>query len=323
MRTGRRRLFVLSTAVLLVASAALAQVSSAASPDVGYLAGGPTAYFDALRKSLRELGYVEGKNINFQVRSARNEYGQLPRLAAELVALHVKVIIAVGTPAGKAAKAATSTIPIVVIGAGDPVGSGLVTSLARPGGNVTGTSNLSPPLMIKRLQLLKEIDPAIARVGVLINPANPAQHLSVEAMKPVAHSLKIDLEQFEARDPGEIDRAISSMATHHVAGLVIANETLFHMNASTIAERAAKRGIRSSGTAEFAAAGGLIGYGSVLDVHRHAATYVDKILKGMKPSDLPVEQPSHLEMVLNVRTAKELGIALSPAVTLHADRMIE
>ncbi len=228
-----------------------------------------------------------------------------------------------GTPVTQAVKAATKTIPIVMIAVGDPVGSGLVASLARPGGNVTGTSNLSPPLMVKRLELLKEAHPAVRRVAVLLNPANPAQKLSYEAMETAAKSLKVEIQKFEVRNLGEIQSAFAAMAKQRIDSVAVAQDTILLANAGVIAALAAKQRIASSGNIEYAEAGGLIGYDSITDIYRYSATYVDKILKGAKPADLPVEQPSKFGVVVNMKTAKALGIKIPNSILVRADKVIE
>jgi len=317
-------------ALLALGAAPLAAFAQAPLPDmprVGCLTAAPSAdlakYLGPLLAGLRDRGYVEGRNIRVEFRSAESAYGRLPKLAAELVSLKVNLVVAIGTPAAKAAKASTATVPIVFVGAGDPVASGLVASLARPGGNVTGTSNLSPPLMVKRLELLKGADPTVKRVGVLLNPSNFAQRLSFEAMSTAARALKVELEQFDASSLAEIRSAVELMGRRHIDGLVVANETTFNSNTNTIVQLAAKERIRSSGSKEFAEAGGLIGYGSPADVQRHAASYVDRILKGEKPAELPVEQPSKIAMAVNLGTAKIFGISIPQSVILRADEVIE
>lgn len=320
-------LVVLGAAPLGLPLSAFGQARAAKIPRVGVLVVAPGARRDsqiaALRAGLRELGYVEGKNISFEFRWGEGDFERLPELAADLVHLDIDLIVSGGTAATKAVKTATTTTPIVMIGAGDPVGSRLVASLARPGGNVTGTSNLSPPLMIKRLELLKESHPVVRRVAVLLNPANPAQQLSLDAMVPAAKSLRVEIEKFEARNLAEIQRAISAMAKRSFDAMVVGNDTMLIANFAAVAELVANSRILSSGSSEIAQSGGLIGYGSIDDVWRHSATYVDRILRGAKPADLPVEQPSKFAVVVNLKTAKALGIKVPQSVLLRADRVIE
>lgn len=321
-----RRGLLLAAAALLAWSAAPAQ--QAHTPRVGVLfsgsIGGMTPQLEAFKAGLHQLGYVEGKNIQIELRSAQERYESLPTLAAELVAAKVDLIVAFGTPPSQAAKAATRTIPIIMSAVGDPLGTGLVTSLARPGGNLTGTSNLSPPLVVKRLELLKEAYPELRRAGLFVNPSNPAQAATVQAVDAAARSLKVEIIQYPVRNVDDIRAAFSSMRAERIEGVVLGNDTLLIANAALIAQLAEKQRIRSTGNQEFAEAGGLIGYGSIAEVNRLAASYVDKILKGAKPGDLPIEQPSKYEAFLNIRTAKaaEFGIPESFRL-LRIDRVIE
>lgn len=321
-----RRGLLLAAAALLAWSAAPAQ--QAHTPRVGVLfsgsIGGMTPQLEAFKAGLHQLGYVEGKNIQIELRSAQGRYESLPTLAAELVAAKVDLIVAFGTPPSQAAKAATRTIPIIMSAVGDPLGTGLVTSLARPGGNLTGTSNLSPPLVVKRLELLKEAYPELRRAGLFVNPSNPAQAATVQAVDAAARSLKVEIIQYPVRNVDDIRAAFSSMRAERIEGVVLGNDTLLLANAALIAQLAEKQRIRSTGNQEFAEAGGLIGYGSIAEVNRLAASYVDKILKGAKPGDLPIEQPSKYEAFLNIRTAKaaEFGIPESFRL-LRIDRVIE
>jgi len=327
MNNRRKLVIALGAGALAAPLFSFAQQQSAKIPRIGVLTADPLSavqiQFDVVRSGLRDLGYVEGKNISFELRSADGTYERLPELAAGLVRMKVDIIVTVGTPPSLAAKAATTTIPIVGAGLGDPVGRGLVASLARPGGNVTGTSNLSPPLMVKRLELLKEAHPAVQRVMVLLNPANPVQRPSFEAMMPAAKSLKIELQKFEARNPAEIQSAFVAMAKKPVDAIVVSNDSMLIANSGLIAGLASKHRILSAGDSEFAQSGGLIGYGSTVDVYRNAASYVDKILKGAKPADLPVEQPSKFWVVVNLKTAKVLGIKIPNSIMVGADKVIE
>jgi putative ABC transport system substrate-binding protein len=323
----KRREFAALLAVGLLARPAFGQRAAANIPRVGFLGveplSGMAVQLEALRAGLRDLGYVEGRDIRFEFRSAEGNYERLPQLAAELVNLKVDLIVTLGTPPTRAAKAATATIPIVMMGAGDPVASGLVASLARPGGNVTGSSNISPVLMVKRLELLKEADPAVRRVGVLLNPANPAQRLSFEAMAAAADSLKVEVLKFEARNLAEIREAFAAMAKQRVEALAVANDPVLIANAKAVAELAAKQRLLSSGNREFAESGGLLGYGSITEVFRHSAVYIDRILKGAKPADIPVEQPTNIELVVNLRAAKAMGISVPQRMLVRAGRVIE
>lgn len=325
----KRRDFALYAVTALAAPlASLAQPAPGRTPRIGLLAiaprSGMTTQIEALNTGLRRLGYVEGKNILVEFRSANGRYEALRAMADELVAAQVDLIVAFGTPPSQAAKAATARIPIVMAGVGDPVASGLVSSLARPGGNLTGTSNISPPLVVKRLELLKECHSDLRRVALLANPSNPAQAATIRAVERAAASLKLELVRYGVRNLDEIRGAFSSMHADRVDAVVVANDAMLIANAAAIAEMANKQRLRSAGNREYAEAGGLIGYGSIADVVRHSAIYVDRILKGAQPADLPIEQPSKYEVLLNLRTAKAASFALPPSFRLlRADRVIE
>ena len=319
----RRRRFLLAAALAPFAVGAQARI-----PRVGVLAVPPLSetkmQLDALEAGLRELGYAPGKNIALDLRSANGRYADLKPLAEELVAANLDVIVTFGTPPTQAAKEATTDIPIVMAGAGDPVGTGLVTSLARPGGNLTGTSNLSPPLVVKRLELLKECHPELRRAALLANPANPAQTASIRAAESASQALRLELRLYPVRDADAIRKAVAAMQTDRVEGLALGNDPLLISGAAAIADMAARQRIRSAGNREFAESGGLIGYGSIQDVLRHTATYVHKILRGAKPAELPIEQPSKYEVYLNLRTVKAGDFAIPPSFRLlRVDRVIE
>ena len=319
----RRRRFLIATALAPFAVSAQARV-----PRVGVLTIPPLSdtkvQFEAFDAGLRQFDYVPGKTILLELRSANGRYADLKALAEELVAAKVDVIVTFGTPPTQAAKEATSEIPIVMAGAGDPVGTGLVASLARPGGNLTGTSNLSPPLVVKRLELLKESHPDLRRVGMLANPANPAQTASIRAAESASQSLRIDLRQYAVRDADAVRKSFTAMQTDRVEGVLLGNDPLLIGEAGAIAEMATRQRIRSAGNREFAESGGLIGYGSIQDVLRLAASYVHKILRGANPGDLPIEQPSKYEVFLNLRTAKAGDFAIPPSFRLlRVDRVIE
>jgi putative ABC transport system substrate-binding protein len=326
MNTRRKLIIALGAGALTAPFGTFAQQQDAKLVRIGLLypsVSGSAVQIQALREGLRDLGYSEGRNISMEFRSAEGDYERLPGLASDLVRLKPDLLVGSGTPSTQALKAATTTIPIVMMGAGDPVGNGLVASLARPGGNVTGVSNLSPPLMIKRLELLKETHPRVRRVGVLLNPANPAQRLGVQAVQTTAAALKIEVQDYEVRDLDEITKAFAAMKKQRIDAVLIGNDSLFIANRKTIAELAAKQRVLSSGSVEFAQAGGLIGYGSMTSGHRYAATYVDKILKGAKPADLPIEQPNKIEVTVNLKTSKALGIKVPQSILVRADRVIE
>ena len=279
---------------------------------------------EALRAGLRDLGYLEGKNIVIEYRWAEGKYDRLADLAAELVRLKVDVLVTHGTPAGLAAKRATTTIPIVIATSADAVTSGLVASLARPGGNVTGSSYFVPELNAKRMEFLKEAFPHTRRMAVLLNPDNPAMVPILQALELTAGSLKVALQQFAVRGPNEFDGAFSAMTKSQVDAVAIIEDSVFQANAGAIAGLTVEKRLPSTGFKEFAEAGGLMAYGpSIPHLFRRAAVYVDKILKGAKPADLPVEQPTKFELVINLKTAKALGLTIPPSLLQRADQVIE
>jgi putative tryptophan/tyrosine transport system substrate-binding protein len=288
-------------------------------------AGSQTPATPAVVEALRELGYVEGKNLIFEHRYAEDRLDRLPQLAAELVSLKVDVIMTAGTLAPLAAKRATSTIPIVMMAAGDPVGSGLVASLAQPGGNVTGMSLMAPDLSGKRLQLLKELLPEISRVAVLWNAANPYSALVFKETAGAAQTLGVEVQSLEIREPADIAGAFEAAMGQHPDALITVEDPLTIDLRKKIAEYAADHRFPTiSGLKMFADAGALMSYGADLaDILRRSAGYVDKVLKGAKPSDLPVEQPSKFELVINVKTAKSLGLTIPPLILARADDVIE
>ena len=234
------------------------------------------------------------------------------------------MIVTHGIPGILAAKQATPTIPIVMAVSGDAVASGLVSSIARPGGNVTGLTFFTPELAVKRLELLKENVPGLAEVGVLVNPANPISEPILPAMKVAAQSLKLELAQFAVRGPAEFEGSFAAMATRHVGGFVVLDDNMLITQAQAIANLALQRRLPSSGFTEFAVAGGLIGYGvSVPAMFHRAAAYVDKILKGARPGDLPIEQPTRFNLVINRKTADALGVTIPAQLYIFADEVIE
>ena len=294
---------------------------------IGFL--GPTSAasnagrMEALRAGLRDLGYLEGKNLVIESRWAEGKFDRLPELAAELVRLNVDVILTAGSPGIRAAQNATATIPVVMVTSGDPVAFGFVASLARPGGNVTGSSNFSPELSAKRIELLKETLPRTQRVAVLFNPDNSINDRNLPAMEQTAKLLKIGLQRFEVREPGEFKNAFSKMTKHRVDAVALPEDDFLNANQNQIVELAAKHRLPSIGREVFAEAGGLIGYGvNIIDLYRRAAIFVDKILKGAKPADLPVEQPTKFEFVINLKTAKQIGMTIPQSVLFRADRVI-
>jgi putative tryptophan/tyrosine transport system substrate-binding protein len=300
-------------------------------PLVGYLNSGSPSdpirqrRLEAFRQGLRELGYGEGQNIAIESRWAEEKYDRYPALAADLVRLKVDVIVAQSGALTKAAQEATRTIPIVMLHVNDPVGSGLVASLARPGGNVTGLTIMSPDLVGKQLQLLKEVVPTVSRVAVLLQPDNPASALQLREAEAAARALGVRLQILEARVPPEIDSAFAAMTREGVGALLILADSIFGTQRRQIAELATKGRLPSIFiTRDFAEAGGLIAYSAnFLDLERRAATHVDKILKGAKPANLPVEQPTKFELVINLKTAQALGITIPPMLLFQADEVIK
>jgi putative tryptophan/tyrosine transport system substrate-binding protein len=292
---------------------------SPATPTPYSAVGGPFS------NGLRELGWIEGQNITIDRRYAENRLERLPELAAELVRLNVEVIVAVGTLGPLAAKRATSTIPIVMTAAGDPLGSGLVASLAQPGGNVTGMSLMVPDIAGKRLELLKEILPRLVRVAVLWNAANPYSANVFKEIQTAARRFGIEVQSLEVRSPDDFDGAFEDARRRHPDALIEVEDPLTNSLHRRIVEFAAAEQLPSlHGVGEEVKAGGLISYGaSIPDLFRRAAGYVDKILKGAKPADLPVEQPTKFELVINLKTAKALGLTVPPSLLARADEVIE
>jgi putative ABC transport system substrate-binding protein len=285
---------------------------------------GDSERFQNMRAGLRELGYLENRNIVFELRYADSKYEQLPGIAAELVRLNVDVLIASGTPAANAAKQATSTIPIVMVSVGDPVGTGLVASLARPGGNATAIAILGPELMVKRIELLHEIYPRVKKIAMLVNPSNPSNVNTYKIAADAGKALKVDLQKYEVTSLDEIKSAFAIMAKKGAGAVVFTQDSLLIRNYVPIALLAEKQRLPSSGPAEFPPNGGLIGLGALTsEIFRRAATYVDKIFKGVMPGDIPVEQPTMFELVINMKTAKTLGVKVPNSILLRASRVIE
>jgi putative ABC transport system substrate-binding protein len=268
---------------------------------------------------------VEGQNIAIEFRWAEGQYDRLPGLAAELVRLRVNVIVAAGAPAVQAAKQATETIPIVMVNVSDPVAAGFVASLARPGGNITGLSLMLPELVGKQLEMLKEVVPKISRVALLWNPASAGNAPQLRQAQDAARALGVRLQPLEARDPSEIDKAFAAITTERAGGVIVLTDTMLQNHRTRIADHAARRRLPTvSGVSGHAEAGGLLAYGpSIYDGLRRAATYVDKILKGAKPGDLPVEQPTKFELVINLKAAKALGLTIPQSVLGRADEVIQ
>jgi putative ABC transport system substrate-binding protein len=296
-------------------------------PLIGFLglasASSSTRQLESLRAGLRDLGYREGQNVVIDYRWAEGEYERLSELASELVRLRVDILVTHGTPGALAAKRATTTIPIVVATSADAVALGLVESLARPGGNLTGSTFLVPEVNAKRLEIFKEPFPRTSRMAVLVNPNNPAMGPIIQAMNLTAKSLKMELQQFPVRGPNEFAAAFSSMTKSRIDAVAIIEEPMFQANAGVLAALAMQKRLPSAGFKEFAEAGGLLGYGAdIIRLFRRAAYFVDKILKGTRPANLPVEQPTKFELVINLKTAKALGLTIPPSILVRADEII-
>lgn len=324
-----RRAFMGGMACVLLGAPldAPAQTTTTKVARIGFLgvssASSSASRVEGLRAGLRDRGYVEGTNIALEFRWAEGNYDRLPELAADLVRLKVDVLVAQGAPGSRAAKHATTTIPIVMTAAGDAVATGLVTSLARPGGNITGMTFFSPELSAKRVELLKAAAPATTRVAILLNPGNPATESGLQSVAATAKALKVELHQFAVRGPQEIEGALAAMVKQRVGAVAIVEDAMLNANPQLISDLATSNRLPSAGNKEFAEAGGLIGYGvNFFEIFRRAAYFVDKILKGAKPGDLPVEQSAKFELVINLKSAKALGLTIPQSLLVRADEVI-
>jgi putative ABC transport system substrate-binding protein len=279
----------------------------------------------AFYQSLRDLGWVEGQNVVFERRYAEGQYDRLSALATELARLNVDVIVTASTPPAKAAKSATTSIPIVILDPGDPVATGLVTSLARPGGNVTGVSSIAPDLAAKRLEMLKEAAPKTSRVAVLFNAAIPPAEIAMRELKAAAQVLGLQIQSVAVQGPKGFEDAFGTIAQDRADGLIVFPDPLTFTNQELIANFAAKSRVSSLyGAKEFVEIGGLMSYGpSYPGMFRRGAYYVDRILKGAKPADLPVEQPTKFELIINLKTAKALGLTIPQSLLQRADEVIQ
>jgi putative ABC transport system substrate-binding protein len=326
-----RRAFLGTLAGGLLAAPLAAEAQEAVKvARVGYLAANLTVsphMNEAFGQGLRDLGYVEGRNVVIERRDAEGKPERLPALAVELVGRKADVIVASDTAAALAAKQGTNT-PIVFIGAGDPVTSGLISSLARPGGNVTGLSLLAPELRGKRLELVTQAVPGVSRIAVLWQPGGLGERTGEDQLKETkvaGRALAVRLQVVEARGPEDFDRAFSDMTRGRAGALIVLGTAMFANERRRLVDLAAKHRLPGVyGFREYVDAGGLMSYGpNVADLYRRAATYVDKILKGAKPGDLPVEQPEKFELVINLKTAKTLGLTIPPSLLQRADQVIE
>ena len=295
---------------------------------IGFLgsatAAGSAQSVNTLREGLSALGYVEGKNIILEFRWAEGKYDRLLELVTDLIRLNVDVLVTHGTPGTQIAKRATNNIPIVMAISGDAVATGIVTNLGRPEANVTGSTFFLPELNAKRLELLTEVLPHVTHVGALSNPANPVSRPIIPAMRAAAARLRLEIEVFEVQGPSDFIGAFEAVAKSRVNAVAVTEEGEFAASFKTIAALAVGNKLPSIGSKEYAEAGGLIGYGvNILSLYRRAAYFVDKILKGSKPADLPIEQPTRFDFVINLKTAKTLGLTVPPTLLARADEVIE
>jgi putative tryptophan/tyrosine transport system substrate-binding protein len=324
----KTKILMCALPVIILVIFHLAEAQQTKVPRIGILSArspGPLEIFDAFHQGLHNLGYVEGKNINIEYRFAEEKYDRLPALMADLVSRRPDVILTHTTPGALAAKKATTTIPIVIGAAGDIVERGIVASLARPGGNVTGLTFVTLELDSKRLELLKEAVPKVIRVGILVNPANPAWNNYPRNMEDLARALGVQLQRVEARGFEDLEAAFSAMRRTNVNALLSVSDTVFGSHRKRIVELAAKHRLPAIGERkEFSEDGGLIAYGvDIPELFRRAAVYVDRIVKGTKPSDLPIERPSKFEFVINLKTAKQIGVTIPQSVLFRATKVVK
>lgn len=329
---GRSQMMGLAIFVLtlgLIAPPLASEAQTVRMYRIGFL-GNSTAALEAnlvvpFREGLRDLGYIEGSNSQIEYRWAEGKYERFPALIAELIALKVDVIVTAGTPAAVAVKKATTTIPLVMVAVGDPVGTGLVASLSRPGGNATGLSSIAPDMEGKRLELLRELLPKVSHIAVLWNPANLFHIGSSKQARDAALAMRIKLQFVAARSTEELADALVAIVKDRPQALVVFADRVFLHNRARIMDFALESHLPAAVThQELVDSGGLMSFGANYpDMHRRAAMYVDKILKGDKPGDLPLEQPARFELVINLRTAKALGLTIPASLLLRADRVIE
>jgi putative ABC transport system substrate-binding protein len=324
-----RRAFIRSVVSGLIAAPLAARAQLAGKVHrIGFLGNSTPAHEANLvgpfREGLRELGYVEGRNILIEYRWAEGKYERFPALIRELIALKVDVIVTAGTPASLAVKKATTSIPLVMVAVGDPVGTGIVASLAQPGGNITGLTSLSPNLEGKRLELLREVAPGVSHIAVLWNSASPSQVIQEKEVQAAAQVLRMKVFSLGVQSPEEIENAFAAILRERPGALLVLADRLFLHHRARIMDFAAKHGLPGvHAYRELVESGGLMSYGpSYASMHRRAAYYVDEILKGAKPAVLPVEQPSKFELVINLKAAKALGLTIPQTLLLRADEVI-
>ena len=329
MNSRRKLLVALSAGALAAPLACFAQQQRSKVARIGLLeassASSSATLREALIRGLRELGYMEGKNMIIEERWAEGNYERLPGLATELVQMKVDVIVAGSTPTVQAAQRGTSTIPIVMVRVGDPVGSGFVASLARPGGNITGLSNISVDVSSKYLELLRAAVPRLSRVTVLVNPANPIHRDVLKRVQATEKTNSVTISPVEASIASQIEAAFGAMTRERAGALIVLPDSFFSSQARRIAELAAQQRLPTMfWTRDAVESGGLMSYGQNSAEHYYrAATYIDKILKGAKPGDLPVEQATKIELVINLKTAKAIGLTIPQQLILQADKVIE
>ena len=322
---SRRRFTIVVAGGLVTAPS----VSIGKTPRIGFL-GNSTAALEAnligpFREGLREFGYVEGQNIVVDYRWAEGRYERFPSLIQELLALKVDVIVTAGTPAALAVKRSATTTPLVMVAVGDPIGSGLVTSLARPGGKATGLVSIAPDLEGKRIELLREVVPKLSQIAVLTNPANPFHEASAEQVRAAARAVHVKVQFFPVRAEGELEAALDGIARHRPGAMIMLADRLFLHHRTRIAEFSLKQRLPAVyAYQELVESGGLMSFGpSYPGMHRRAAYFVDRILKGANPAELPMEQPSKFELVINLKTARALGLNIPQTVLLRADQVID
>jgi len=326
----RRRVLVLAAGALMAPIAVRSQSAPGRTPRVGFLVSetlaGQASRIDALRAGLADHGYVDGRSIAIEVRSAESDYDRLSRLAADLVDSKVDIIVAFGIKALAAASGATATIPIVIPAtSSDLVALGYARSLARPGGNVTGSTTFGSEVMAERLEILKEVKPGAARVAVLVNPANAGTASTFRQMEASARASKLAVRRFDVKSRAEFGDVLAASAKMKIDGVILQDDTLFgEANAAELARLASQHGLLGVGGRDFAEAGGAIGFGRLeAELYRRGAHFVDRILKGARPAELPIEQATRFELVINGNAVKALGIRVPASVMLRADRVIE